>query len=151
MQATAPLYDTDFYAWTKTQTAALQQKAFEQLDIANLIEEIEDMGKSQHRQLESRFAILIAHLLKWQFQPDKRSRSWQATIRTQRRHIHKLLAQNPSLRPTVPEAINDAYADALDIAWAETGLDESLFPAEVPYTPGQILDESFFVTQWLKS
>ncbi len=142
-QTTANLYDTDFYAWTQTQAAALQQANFDRLDIANLIEEIEDMGKSQRRQLESRLAVLMAHLLKWQFQPGKRSRSWQATIRTQRRHLHKLLDQNPSLRPTVPQAIVEAYADALDSAWAETGLDEELFPAHVPYTSAQILDDAF--------
>lgn len=78
------LYDTDFYAWAQAQATALQQAQFDQLDIANLIEEIEDIGKSQRRQLESRLAVLIGQLLKWQFQPNQRSRSWEATIRTQR-------------------------------------------------------------------
>ncbi|CAN5812234.1 DUF29 domain-containing protein [soil metagenome] len=137
------LYDIDFYAWTQIQAAALQKADFDQLDIANLIEEIEGMGKSERRQLESRLAILMAHLLKWQFQPGKRSRSWQATIRTRRRHLHKLLDQNLSLRPTVPQVIVEAYIDALDLAWAETGLDEEIFPTYVPYTSAQILDDAF--------
>jgi hypothetical protein len=141
---TAILYDTDFYAWTQTQADFLRQAQFGQLDIANLIEEIEDMGKSQQRQLESRLSILMAHLLKWQYQPDQRSRSWEGTIRVQRRHLQRLLDQNPSLRPQLAQAIANGYPDAVDVAWAETGLGEKDFPATCPYTAQQLLNETFF-------
>ena len=100
--STATLYETDFYAWTQTQAAALHQANFDQLDITNLIEEIEDMGKSQQRQLESRLIVLLVHLLKWQFQPNQRSPRWEATIRIQRLELADLLADNPSLRPRLP-------------------------------------------------
>ena len=142
MQATS-LYETDFYAWAKTQAAALQQENFEQLDIANLIEEIEDMGKSQQRQLESRLIVLLAHLLKWQHQPGKQSRSWQATIDVQRIQLHKLLKQNPSLRPSLATIITEAYEQARKLAWAETGLDLKAFSPTCPYTAVQILDDAF--------
>ncbi len=142
---TVQLYDTDFYAWTQEQASLLGQEKFEHLDLNNLIEEIEDMGKSQQRQLESRFAVLIAHLLKWEFQPNKRSRSWQATIRVQRIQLRKLLKQNLSMRTQVDQAIAETYEEALNLAWSETGLDFAAFPPTCPYTSQQILDEAFFV------
>lgn len=141
---TATLYDTDFYAWTQTQAALLRQAQFGKLDILHLIDEIEDMGKSQQRQLESRLAVLVAHLLKWRYQPDQRSRSWEGTIRVQRRHLRRLLAQNPSLRSQVAQAISESYFDAVESAWAETGLDKEIFPAVCPYTLQQLLDDNFF-------
>lgn len=142
MSATS-LYETDFYAWTKTQAAALEQEDFAQLDIANLIEEIEDMGKSQQRQLESRLVILIAHLLKWQRQPGKQSRSWQATIDVQRIQLRKLIKHNPSLHPNLAAVVIEAYEQAHKLAWAETGLDLEVFPVTCPYTVTQILDDAF--------
>jgi hypothetical protein len=138
------LYETDFYAWAQEQAEILRQEKFQQLDIVNIIEEIEEMGKSQQRQLASRMAVLIAHLLKWQFQVDKRSRSWQATIRTQRRHLQRLLNQNPSLSVQLEQVVTEAYEDALDAAWAETGLAFDVFPPTCPYTVAQILDGDFF-------
>lgn len=144
---TATLYDQDFYAWTQTQAALLRQAQFSQLDIANLIEELDDMGKSQKRQLESRLEVLIAHLLKWQFQsegPGSRSSSWLGTIRVQRRSLQNLLADNPSLQHRLPEGVQRAYPNARDLAWSETGLPEALFPVTCPYTVQQILDKDFF-------
>ncbi|RIK33423.1 MAG: DUF29 domain-containing protein [Chloroflexi bacterium] len=137
------LYDSDFYAWTQNQADLLRQGDFRRLDLDNLIEEIEDMGKSQQRQLESRLVVLIAHLLKWQFQPDKRSRSWQATIRIQRIRLHKLLRENPSLRAQLDQVIIEAYEVAVEAAWGETGLDSTVFPTTCPYTAEQILDADF--------
>lgn len=140
------LYDVDFYAWTQEQAKLLRQEEFSRLDITNLIEEIEDMGKSQQRQLYSRLVVLMTPLLKWQFQPGKQSRSWQATIRVQRRRLHRLLDQTPSLRAHLDQTIIEAYADAVDEAWAETGLDVETFPSACPYTSTQLLDETFFPT-----
>ncbi|RIK39455.1 MAG: DUF29 domain-containing protein [Chloroflexi bacterium] len=140
------LYDVDFYAWTQEQAKLLRQEEFSRLDITNLIDEIEDMGKSQQRQLYSRLVVLMTPLLKWQFQPGKQSRSWQATIRVQRRRLHRLLDQTPSLRAHLDQTIIEAYADAVDEAWAETGLDVETFPSACPYTSTQLLDETFFPT-----
>jgi hypothetical protein len=104
-----------------------------------LVEEIEVMGKNQQRQLYSRLVVLMTHLLKWQFQPSKQSRSWQATIRVQH-----LLDQNPSLRAQLDQTIVEAYADAIDEVWAETGLDVETFPSACPYTSAEILADTFF-------
>jgi Domain of unknown function DUF29 len=140
---TASLYDTDLYAWTQEQAHLLRQGQLAELDITNLVEEIEDMGKSQQRQLESRLVVLLAHLLKWQYQPAKRSRSWEATLRVQRLQLQKLLRQNPSLRPQLAEVIADAYEQAINLAWAETGLNFDSFPPIAPFTAQQILDNTF--------
>ncbi len=83
------LYETDFYGWTLKQSRLLKQGDFRQLDIINLVEEIESLGKQERRELENRLAILMGHLLKWEYQAEKRSKSWRATIREQRRIVQK--------------------------------------------------------------
>ncbi|MDJ0680442.1 MAG: DUF29 domain-containing protein [Xenococcaceae cyanobacterium MO_167.B52] len=102
-------YQTDFYAWTQQQAELLRNKKIEQLDWSNLAEEIEDMGRSEKRQLESRLEVLIMHLLKWQFQPNLRSRSWQLTIKEQRLRLEKLLAENPSLKSKLTDTKEKVY------------------------------------------
>ena len=99
------------------------------------------MGRSEKRQLESRLEILIMHLLKWQFQPNLRSRSWQLTIKEQRLRLEKILQKNPSLQPNLTEAIEDVYPLATLSAERETGL--SLFPETCPYTLTEILSPEF--------
>lgn len=141
---TPTLYDTDFYAWSRQQADLLERQDFAHLDLTNLIEEIEDMGKNRQRELSSRLQVLLAHLLKWHFQPAKRSPSWRATIRIQRSEIADLLADNPSLRPQLPTFISRAYPKAQQAAWGETGLDEESFPLVCPYTQAQIFDDTFF-------
>jgi len=140
--STTTLYDTDLYAWTQEQAHLLRQGQLAELDIVNLVEELEDMGKSQQRQLESRLVILLAHLLKWRYQPDKRLRSWEATLRVQRIQLRKLLKQNPSLRSQLAEFIVDAYEQAINLAWAETGLVFETFPPVCPFSAHEILDEA---------
>lgn len=137
------LYETDFYAWTLEQSKLLREGDFKHLDIPNLVEEIESLGKQERRELESRLGILIGHLLKWDYQPDKRSKSWRATIREQRRAAQKLIAQNPSLKPYLTEAIADAYESGLDLAVKETPLDYSDLPEDCPYTSEQLFDPNF--------
>ena len=97
--ATAGLYERDFHAWTQESVRLLQQGRWRELDIEHLIDEIESMGASERNQLQNRLRILLAHLLKWQYQPNYRSRSWQATIKEQRLALQDLLADNPSLKP----------------------------------------------------
>lgn len=106
---TTTLYDQDFYAWTQQQAELLRSGTWERLDIDNLVEEIESLGRQQRQELENRLGVLLGHLLKWRFQPDMRSRSRTATIREQRQQIQDLLDDNPSLKPYLQEAIIDHH------------------------------------------
>ena len=134
-------HEQDFYAWTQEQSQLLKTGQLHQIDWQNIAEEIEDMGRSEKRQLDSRLELLIMHLLKWQFQPNLRSRSWQLTIKEQRLRLSKLLQKNPSLQPNLTEAIEDVYPLATLSAERETGL--SLFPETCPYTLIEILSPEF--------
>jgi hypothetical protein len=137
-------YEKDFYRWTQEQSLFLGDRNWEALDIEHLIEEISSLGKQQERELDSRLRVLLAHLLKWQFQPERRSNSWKATIREQRREIEWHLEKNPSLKPYLPEAFLRGYERGLDLAVKETNLDYGTFPSECPYTLEQVLDNHFF-------
>lgn len=121
----------------------LRQRSFRDLDIDHTAEEIEDMGKREYKELGSRLQVLIAHLLKWKLQPRKRSRSWRATIVTQRLEIHRTLRDSPSLRRRLLADLGENYADSVKRASAETGLRVSVFPERCPWSIDQILDEDF--------
>ncbi len=135
------LYEQDFYQWIEEQAALLKAGALSQLDVENLIEEVESMGKSQKKELYSRLIILISHLLKWDYQPDQRSKSWKSTMMTQRKELKLLLMDNPSLRRLIPEAVNQIFKDSVDFAVDETGLPESAFPETCPYSIESIMGE----------
>ncbi len=137
------LYETDFYAWTLEQSKLLQVGDFEGLDIVNLVEEIESLGKQQRQELRNWLGVLIGHLLKWNYQPEKRSKSWRVTIREQRREILQLLKENPSLQPYLPEAIASAHESGLDLVVKETPLDYEDLPENCPYTLEQLFDPDF--------
>jgi hypothetical protein len=125
------------------QSKLLQISDFKGLDIVNLVEEIESLGKQQRQELENRLAILLGHLLKWDYQPERRSKSWKATIREQRRAIQRLMQANPSLKPYLEEAIAYAYQSGIDLVVRETPLDDQDLPADCQYTPEQIFDPNF--------
>ncbi len=118
-------YENDVVAWSHEQAALLRSGQLSALDIEHIAEEIEDVGKSEQRELANRMAVLLAHLLKWQHQPAKRSKSWETTMRYQRAAIVKRLTRTPSLKPmlTDPEWIEDMWGDAVELAAKETGLD----------------------------
>jgi hypothetical protein len=137
------LYETDFYAWTQKQVQLLRQRDLNNLDIENLIEEIESLGKQEKRELVNRLGVLIGHLLKWEYQPNQRSKSWVRTIREQRRKITDLLQENPSLKPYLDEAIEKAYQDGVDLAVDETDIGIQVFPSEITYTWEQIENQNF--------
>jgi ribosomal protein L29 len=139
-----PLHDTDFFGWTRQQAHLLRTGRLEPLDVSNLIDEIEDLGQSQIRELENRLGILLAHLLEWRYQPERRGVSWETTIREQRRRLSRLLADNPSLHPRLPKAHDDAYGDARLIARRETALPEPTFPATSPFSLEQTLDPDYW-------
>ncbi len=135
------LYERDFYQWTIQQAKLLKAGALSQLDIENLIEEVEAMGKSQKKELLSRLTVLILHLLKWDYQTERRVKSWQKTIATQRTEIDFLLYDNPSLKREIQESVIRAYRASIKRAAAETGLPESAFPESCPYSTEQIMGE----------
>jgi hypothetical protein len=128
------LYEQDFFRWTQSNAALLRAGCFQELDIEHLAEEIEDMGRRERNQLESRCEVLLAHLLKWKFQPERRGASWGATIALQRSKVARLLGQMPSLRACLPEALPAIYRHAVLIAVKQTRLPQDRFPATCPFT-----------------
>ncbi|MFV3074223.1 DUF29 domain-containing protein [Niveispirillum fermenti] len=138
------LYETDFYAWANEQAALLRAGKLSAADIENIAEEIESMGRTEKRELANRLTVLLLHLLKWQFQPLRRANSWRTTIRVQRRDLVVHLKDNPSLKAKVGEAIEQAYGTAVIQAADETGMPETTFPAECPWSFGQIMDMEFW-------
>jgi hypothetical protein len=138
-----PLYEADFFEWTQRTADQLRRRRFDEVDIAHAAEEIEDMGKRDLRELNSRMEVLLAHLLKGKLQPRKRSKSWRATIVVQRREIAALLEDSPSLRPRVLAATPGNYAGAVARAAAETGIGSKKFPLSCPFSNEAILDPGF--------
>ena len=129
-------YESDVVAWANEQAALLRAGRFDQLDLANIAEEIEDVGKSEKRELASRIAVLLAHLLKWQYQPELRSSSWQRTLKTQRKAVAIHLGQVPSLKPKLNDSewLEIVWGDAVTLASKETGLDADIFPEVCPWS-----------------
>jgi hypothetical protein len=136
-------YEQDFYAWTQEQSELLRSGKWQALDIENLAEEIESLGKQQKQELRNRLGILIGHLLKWEYQPELRGKSWKATIREQRKQVQLNLKDNPSLKSYLTEAVVDAYELSLAMVVRETPLDYVDLPSQCPYAIAQILDPQF--------
>ncbi|MSP27471.1 MAG: DUF29 domain-containing protein [Methylococcales bacterium] len=136
-------YDTDIIAWANQQAWLIRHKQFDLLDIEHLAEEIEDVGKSEQRELASRMAVLIAHLLKWQHQPERQGSSWQRTIKEQRKALAFHLKNVPSLKTKIADAewLDIIWSDALTIAIKETGLE--LFPETCPWAVEDILNQDW--------
>ncbi|MDB9308075.1 DUF29 domain-containing protein [Aphanizomenon sp. CS-733/32] len=138
------LYETDFYAWTQQQANLLRYQQWNQVDLVNLIEEVESLGRKERQELRNRLSVLIGHLLKWEYQSSKRSRSWLATIRIQRRDIIKLLNENPSLQSSLEVALQEAYENARDLASGETNLPLLTFPPQCLYLWEDIINLNFY-------
>ena len=136
-------YERDFVLWIDTQLEILRARKFELLDLDNVIEEFDAMGKNQRHELRSRLETLLVHLLKCQFQPEHKSGSWVATVHEQRSQIVHLLQASPSLKNTVELFATASYAGAVRRAAAETGLPRSAFPLENPYSNMELLDLEF--------
>lgn len=137
-------YMADVVAWSREQAALLRAGRFDELDIEHLAEEIEDVGKSEQRELNSRFVVLLAHLLKWQYQSGFRGASWEATIKGQRRSIELHVRKVPSLKAKLndPEWWEDVWTDALVLAYKETGL--SWLPEVCPWTVEEVRNPDFW-------
>lgn len=136
-------YDDDFFAWTQEQSRLLREGALSQIDAENVAEELESMGRNNRRELGSRLTLILHHMLKWQFQTHRRSRSWIVTVNTQRDEIAKIITDSPSLRPAVQETLPSAYASARRDASVETNLPLARFPAECPFSVEDVLSGEF--------
>ena len=137
-------YQKDFYSWTQEQAELLKHGRFAELDIENLIEEVETMGRSEKRELESRLTVLLLHLLKWKYQEVRRGRSWQLSIDEQRIQFSRTLKDNPGLKPKLDEMISDAYKLAVIQASRETKISKSVFPELCPWTLEQFIEEGYY-------
>lgn len=137
-------YDGDLYTWSLEQASLLRAHKFDQIDLEHIIEEIEDMSKSERRALQSFLETLLMHMLKWQFQPVYQGRSWKFTIIEQRKRIKSHLEENPGLKSKLPELIEKAYGYAVTGAVRETGLAVKVFPQECPWSYEQFMNEDFW-------
>ena len=137
-------YEGDLYAWAAAQATLLRAGRFSELDVQNIAEEIEALGRGERRKLESHLAVLLLHLLKWSYQPERQGRSWRLTIVEQRRQLTRHLGENPSLRAVQDEALANAYGDAVLRAEIETGLLRDMFPWACPYSFDQVMDDGFW-------
>ena len=136
-------YEDDDYLWLYEQIELLRQKRINEVDLPNLIRELEDMGSEKLHALELSYRLLIAHLLKWQFQPSKRSASWEITIGRERDNIERREEDSHALAGMAKQIVERVYRKALREAVIETGLPKSAFPAECPWTLEQLRDEDF--------
>jgi hypothetical protein len=134
------LYEQDFLAWTEQQAALVRAGRLEQLDRDNLAEELDTMGRSESGELENRLEVLLMHMLKWDHQSARRSRSWKATMREQRNAIRRLMRRSPSLKRDLEATIAEVYRDAVGRASDETGLGAATFPEQLPYSLAEVLE-----------
>jgi hypothetical protein len=135
-------YERDLYGWAVEQAALLRAGRLDEVDARNIAEELDDAGSEQYDKLASALRIILVHLLKWDHQAQRRTRSWRASILVQRNHVRRVLKKNPGLKARVEEAVSEAYADARIEAAAQTQLDERGLPARCPYPWQQIMDRA---------
>jgi hypothetical protein len=137
-------YEKDFYQWALNNSRLLKEGKLTEIDAENIAEELESMGKRDKRQVINRLIVLLTHLLKWEFQPEKRSGSWKGTIMEQRRRILQLLEDSPSLNNEIDKKLNYAYQEAVKQASVEMNSDPLLFPEQCPYQKEYILSDELY-------
>jgi hypothetical protein len=137
------LYDKDYYLWLEGMSQLLQDGKLAELDVENLLEEIQAMARSEKRALASNLRVLLMHLLKWQYQTERRSNSWKSSIVEHRKRIRDSFKDSPSLKPYFTEIFNDCYQDAIDLAAAETGLPLDTFPINCPLSKAESLNPDY--------
>lgn len=137
-------YERDFYAWAIHNAQLMREGKLSEVDIEHVAEEIESMGKSEKRELINRLAILLSHLLKWTFQPDKRSNSWKYTIEEQRDEVLDLIEESPSLKHEIEKQLERSYKKAVLFAATETNIGKEVFPKTCSFSLKQVLDPKFF-------
>ena len=136
----APAKEADLYSWARRQAELLRAGRLAEIDPAAIAEEIDDVGEQEYYRLEGALRVVMLHLLKWDHQPGRRSRSWALSIREHRRRVARQLKRSPGLKSELAEALSAAYEDARDEASAETGLPPHVFPAARPYEYQEIMD-----------
>jgi len=139
-----PSHEKDTYGWAVHTVQLLRNKKMSEVDFDGIIEELEEMGISNKHALKNRLSQLIFHLLKWQYQPDFRGRSWEGSIEEQRIRLKDLLEDNPSLKTVIEKSMEKAYKLSLSLVRKETPLDLKLLPAECPYTFEQVMNDGFY-------
>ncbi len=137
------LYDKDFVAWADQQALLLEHGRWNELDLVNLIEEVRDLGNRHRDALESQLTRLLMHLLKLQYQPEKRSGSWSVTITEARKQIARLIRKHPVLAVHIEKVFLECYLYAREDAADQTGLSIHTFPLDCPYTLEQVLERDF--------
>ncbi len=142
-------YDQDYYTWAIEQAEHLRARRLDMLDVDNLAEEVESLGRSEHRELSSRLAVIIGHLLTLQVQTTRteaNERSWRVTVRAQRARLTRLLDRAPGLKNpnAMADALENAWIDGYALAVRETGLPEAMFPQALPYRLDQLLDGAYW-------
>ena len=140
---TANLYNQDYYLWLSRTASLISEGKFSEVDTANLIEEIEDMGRSEKRAIESNLVVVLLHLLKYRYQPEKRTNSWKSSIREHRRRLRKAFTDSPSLKRHFEEVFDECYRDGKEQAADETGLPLDIFPQESPFTSAEVLNPDY--------
>jgi hypothetical protein len=136
-------YERDFYSWSLEQARLVREGRWDAVDRENVAEEIESLGREQFNKLASALRVLMLHMLKWDHQPELRSRSWVLSIEAQRLELEDVLADNPGLRPRIPEAIARGYRKARLEAARETGIARETFPEICPYGWNDIVSRTF--------
>jgi len=137
-------YESDFYAWAQQNAALLRSGQLSLIDVDQIAEELEDMGKSERRALGSHLRVLLTHLLKWRYQPSHRGVSWRLSVRNARLDIATIIKDSPSLKPQVDALLNDEYPGARSLALDETGLPPTAMPAHCPFDVEQALDADYW-------
>jgi Domain of unknown function DUF29 len=137
------LYEQDFCQWTQLMADLLRTGRWQELDIENIVEEIESLGRSDRRELRNRVEILLMHLLKWSYQRTHQTNSWRSTITEQRIRVQGLLEDSPSLKPFLETEFAKCYQNARALAAAETGLSLEIFPEACPYLLQQVLEQNY--------
>ncbi len=137
------LYEQDYYLWMVTTANLLRDRRWEEIDFEHLIAEIEEMGKDKRRELKSRLVVLLIHILKYQYQIEKRSSSWVSTILEQHDQIEYLLEDSPSLKPYYLEIFKQCYSKAIRNASTETKLPVNAFPSESLFSPEDVINSDF--------
>jgi hypothetical protein len=137
------LYDQDYYLWIEQTVELLKQQKFREIDLVNLIEEIETMGRSEKRSISSNLRILLMHLLKYKYQPEKRTNSWLLTIREHRKRLQEAFKTSPSLKRYYREIFKECYQDAREFAADETGLQITTFPEISPFSLEETLNSNY--------
>ncbi len=138
------LYDSDFFAWTQEQARLLRERRWNDLDLENLVDEVESVGGSERREIRNRLTVLIAHLLKWKYQPGSRGPAWSGTIREQRSQLADILEASPSLRAYFSKQVAERHLSGRLDAAKDTGIAFGLFPDRLEFSEEQVLDPDFY-------